>query len=487
VQVERYFISQRYRVGAVTVGPQMSVDAAERQITADRSLASLPASLQAITLYEAKGELVEAAGGILEFSDLLKRPLDAFKYLQLSIETGEVALSMQNVQLNCVMMGSANELHLDAFKDHAEFASFRGRLDLIRTPYLRSYQHEQAIYDAHIAPQIRRHVAPHSTTMAAMFAVLTRMRKPNTERYGRTVGTALAGLTATEKMDLYATGRAPERLEADAQKVLQANLDQIFAESDSYPIYEGRVGASPREMRAVLLDAAQSTRYSCLNPLAVLDEIDVLCQQRAEFDWLQQEPIAGGYHDVKQFREALHGRLVAAWEQELYTTSGLIEEQQYAELFDKYVQHVSVWVKKERIRNRVTGEYEEPDEKMMREVERLLDVKAEPPDWRKQMISAIAAWALDHPSARVDPPNVFPQYLKRMKEAIFADKRPEVARIARDIVVLVREEGAGLDFDRKKEAEETVDRLVKRFGYCASCAADAASMLLRKRFADLVV
>src|SRR5262249_5599190 len=53
VRVERYFISQRYRVGAVTVGPQMSVDAAERQITADRSLASLPASLQAVTLYEA--------------------------------------------------------------------------------------------------------------------------------------------------------------------------------------------------------------------------------------------------------------------------------------------------------------------------------------------------------------------------------------------------------------------------------------------------
>ena len=42
VQVERYFISQRYRVGAVTIGPQISVDAAERQITADRSLAVAP-------------------------------------------------------------------------------------------------------------------------------------------------------------------------------------------------------------------------------------------------------------------------------------------------------------------------------------------------------------------------------------------------------------------------------------------------------------
>ena len=38
VQVERWFISRRYRAGAVTLGPALSVDAGERQITADRSL-----------------------------------------------------------------------------------------------------------------------------------------------------------------------------------------------------------------------------------------------------------------------------------------------------------------------------------------------------------------------------------------------------------------------------------------------------------------
>jgi predicted Ser/Thr protein kinase len=98
VQVERYFISRRYRIGAVTIGPELSVDAGERQITADRSLAALPTSLQATTLFEAHGELVEASGGVIEFSDLLKRPLDAFRYLQLTLETGEVSLPQQTLQ-----------------------------------------------------------------------------------------------------------------------------------------------------------------------------------------------------------------------------------------------------------------------------------------------------------------------------------------------------------------------------------------------------
>lgn len=487
VQVERYFISQRYRVGAVTVGPQMSVDAVERQITMDRSLGALPASLQAVTLYEAKGELVDAAGGVLEFSDLLKRPLDAFKYLQLSIETGEVALTAQNVTLNCVMMGSANELHLDAFRDHPEFASFRGRLELIRTPYLRSFVHEQAIYDTHVVPHIRRHVAPHATTIAAQFAVLTRMRKPNTDKYSRALSNALSGLTAIEKMDLYATGRAPERLEPDAQKILRAGVREVFEESDSYPIYEGRVGASPREVRAVLLDAAQSQAYKCLSPLAVLEEIEQLCNRKAEFEWLQQDTQAGGYHDVKLFRETLFTRLLGAWEHELYASSGLVDEQQYDDLFERYVQHVSVWTKKERIRNKITGEYEEPDESMMREVERLLDIKGDAQDARKQMISAIAAWALDHPGQKVEARAVFPQFVKRLRDAIFADKRADVAKRARDIIVLVRDEGAGLDDAHRRDARQVLDTLASRFGYCDHCAADMASMLVRKRYNDIIV
>ncbi|MBM4364192.1 MAG: serine protein kinase PrkA, partial [Deltaproteobacteria bacterium] len=95
VQVERYYVSKRYRTGAATVGPQLSVDAAERQLTADRNLGSLPPSLQSVTLFEAFGELVDASGGLLEFSDLLKRPLDAWKYLQLTVEAGEVPLRSQ--------------------------------------------------------------------------------------------------------------------------------------------------------------------------------------------------------------------------------------------------------------------------------------------------------------------------------------------------------------------------------------------------------
>ncbi len=354
-------------------------------------------------------------------------------------------------------------------------------------PYLRSFEQERLIYDTHVAPQVRRHVAPHATDMAATFAVYTRMRRPNPDRYSRALGAIVSTLTAVEKAELYATGKVPERLEMESQKLLRASTPDLWSESETYPIYEGRIGASPREMRVALLDAAQSPAYKCLNPMAVLDEIEALCQRKNEFEWLQQDTVPGGYHDVKGFREQLLTRLLVASEYELYVSSGVVQEEQYVELLERYVQHVSVWVKKERLFNRVTQRYEEPDEKMMVEVERLLDVKGDPPDWRRQLISGIAAWALDHPGQKVDSATVFPHHLRRMREAIFADRRPAVAHLAKSLVILVREEGAGLDAQQRRDAEDTIGRMVARFGYCKECAGDAASLLLRKRFNDLIV
>lgn len=490
VQVERYFISRRYRVGAVTVGPALSVDAGERQITADRSLASLPTALQATTLFEAHGELVEAAGGVLEFSDLLKRPIDAFRYLQLTLETGEVQLSQQTVQTNVVMLGSCNEVHLAAFREHHEFASFRGRFELLRAPYLRSWEDERAIYDAQILPFVTRHVAPHASRVAAQFAVLTRMRQPEAKRYPDALAPIVASLTAEEKMDLFASGNPPERLDTDAQKVLRAGVRAIYNETTSSVDFEGRSGVSPREIRTVLLDAAQSGEYACLSPFAVLHELDELCKRTSEFDWLKEKALGGDYHDHRRFREIARRRLLDTIEEEMRIASGLVEEVRYGELFERYITHVSTWVKGEKIRNAHTGAFENPDERMMREIEGLLGVKQKHEEYRRGLISTIAAWAIDHPGEKIVNAVVFPQQMKRLRETVFTERRKGVAQVVRDLISLLRDQRKqesgwrDLHEEARKNAQAALARLIG-MGYCEHCALDAASAVLRARFAEL--
>ena len=63
VQVRRFYLSRRYLVGAVTVEPQMSADAAYHQISSDRSQANLPAALQNVVMFEPHGPLVNANRG----------------------------------------------------------------------------------------------------------------------------------------------------------------------------------------------------------------------------------------------------------------------------------------------------------------------------------------------------------------------------------------------------------------------------------------
>lgn len=496
VQVERYFISRRYRVGAVTIGPQLSVDAGERQITADRSLSALPTALQATTLFEAHGELVEAQGGVLEFSDLLKRPLDAFRYLQLTLETGEVPLAQQNLETNCVMLGSANEIHLGAFREHPEYPSFRGRFELVRVPYLRNYHDEQRIFDTQITPYLDVHVAPHATWVAAQFSVLTRMLQPDNKNYPDELAAIAGDLTAFEKMELLASGKTPDRLDADATKLLRAGLGTVYREYEGSVEYEGKVGASPREMRTVLLDAAQSADYGYLSPFGVLSALDELCKRTSEYDWLKQKPVSGGYHDHKAFRETLRDRLLEKLEEDMRTASGLVEETKYQELFDKYVTHVSAGVKGEKIRNAITGDFEDPDERMMKEIEGYLNVEDDHEAYRRSLISSVAAWAIDHPGQQLDNALVFAEPLRRLRAAVFAERRRPVALLTRDLLTLLRgrrehpdrddrEVAPDLMEDQRTAALATLARL-KELGYEDSSAHDTAAALLSSRFAELL-
>lgn len=69
---------------------------------------------------------------------------------------------------------------------------------------------------------------------------------------------------------------------------------------------------------------------------------------------------------------------------------------------------------------------------------------------------------------------------------MFAGKKRDVALLSKDLVIHVREADSGLDAERKMLASLSLGRLVDKFGYCSECAADMASVLLRKRFGDLI-
>ncbi len=482
VRVERFYVSQRYRQGAVTVGPQMAVDAREQQISVDRSLGSLPASLQSLALFETHGDLVDASSGILEFSDLLKRPLDAWRYLLLAIEEGEISLGQSVMPINTVLVATSNDVHLKAFREHHEYRSFRGRLSLIKVPYLLEHSAERSIYDGQIVPQLRGEVAPHSTYVAALWAVLTRLRRPVLDSYpNKKLGHLAVQLTPLEKADYYDDLTIPNRFTNDEISELKAGWELVRRESDPWALYEGSTGASPREIRMILLDAAQDARHHGLSPLSVLEKIRELCDSD-DFDFLK-EPPEGGYHDHRGFIEQVRGRWLDRVDEEIRAATGLVDEAQYVELFDRYVTHVSYSLKKERIYNAMTGKNEDPDQKLMDNVEQMLGVTKNQEAFRRDIMSGVAAHAIDNPGEKPSFPRVFPRLLAQVREATYLKRKKQIGEIIEDIQASISGNTKNIPADRMRRAEDTKRRMIEQHGYKDRSLGDALTELLRRRYA----
>src|SRR5947209_8499042 len=408
VQVERFYVSRRYMIGAVTVEPQMSVDADYRQVTSDRSHGALPGALQNLSLYEPYGPLVAGNRGVIEFSDLLKRPLEHYKYLLGTIETGIARLNHFLLHLDAVMLASSNEKHLSAFKEMGDFASFKGRIELVRVPYLRRISEEQRVYEFRLRETIGKHVAPHASWVAALWAVLTRLKKPVSDRYKGDVRKLADHLTPLEKARLYDDGRAPDRLSSQQARELKKHLQDFWRESESYPNYEGRTGASARELKTAIGNAAQNPTYRCLTPQAVLEELESLTRDKSVYEFLQQE-VVDGYHDHEEFVRIAEVQYLDHLDEEVREAMGLVSEKQYRDLFARYVLHVLAWTRGERLRNAHTGESERPDEEMMAQTEAIIMSGAEDRrGFRRGLISAVGAHRLEHPEGEIDYSQIFP-------------------------------------------------------------------------------
>jgi serine protein kinase len=485
VQVERFFVSRRYRQAAATVEPQLAVDARSRQLTMDRSLASLPPALQSLTLYEYQGELVDGNRGVIDFADLLKRPLESYKYLLGTVEQGRVSLDVASLELDTVFIGSSNEGYLAAFKEIPEFQSFKGRMELVRVPYLLDYRVEERIYQAQIQAshvESGKHVAPHVAWVTALWAVLTRMKKPLAEKYGKGLSDIVLKLTPLEKAQLYADGATPEGLSTEQQRDLLGGVEKVARESDNYPNYEGRTGASPREMKLVIMNAAQSPKYACLSPFAVFDELEELVRGVTVYEFLKQETLPGGFHENRKFVFEVRDKLIDRIDDEVRTSMGLVDERRYMERFERYAAHASYWVKREKVPNPITGRDEDPDEEMMADVERILQAAGRRDEFRREVISKIGAWSIDHPRQKPDYDAIFPRQIAELRTSFFEERKKQVRKINEELLVLLTDGPAHMQADSAAASSATLATLKSRFGYCDNCAKDAVLALIRKRY-----
>lgn len=482
VRVERFCIEKRYSTAVATIEPQLHVDANLQQITMDRRLANLPPSLQSLNLFNLHGEAILANRGILEYSDLLKRPIDTFKYLLMTMETKNINLHGILTELDIFFIGSSNEVHFNAFKQHPDFNSFKGRFNFIKVPYLLNYKEEELIYKEQIknADGEKSHFDPHALSSLCLWAVMTRMRQPLSKNYeDKKLSDIVEKLNPIEKALFLSHREVPDYLNQEERKLLKLHYDDIESEFENDLMYEGIFGISPREIKQIIYELGST--YKNVTFVEVIEYLKELSNLKEEYDFLNIGP-QGDYHNSKKFLYFIENHFLNIFDQELRESLGLIDNRSYEDYIKKYVTHITAQIKNEKIKNNVTGKFEEPDMFFIKEFETNIHLKESPDTFRSHVLSKLGAWALDHKGETLVYTEVLSDLYKTLKESFRNEQRKIIAEIGKNLVFFVSDTKSEHEKEGYKQVSKIVTELCNKFNYSKAGAINVLKFLINKRY-----
>lgn len=490
IRVERFFISRRYSSGAVTIEPQLHVDARMQQITMDKRLASLPPSLQSLNLYSLQGEAVLANRGILEFSDLLKRPLDAFKYLLMTMETSTLNLQGILTELDIFFIGTSNEIHLAAFKQHPDFNSFKGRFNFIKVPYLLNYLEEEKIYieqveGLHESSQFE----PHALRSLCLFAVMTRLRASLAKNFeDKKLSDIVSSLNPMEKARFYAEREIPERFDSESRQLLSQAWNDVHDEFENDNLYQGKFGLSPRDIKSIIYKL--TSRHKVVSFVEVLEYLQRLITKKNDYDFLSMTAQADFHHPTR-FIALIKDYCLDLVDEEVRASLGLIDERSYEDYIRRYILNVNALIKGEKIKNNITGKYEEGDDYFIKEFEHSIALKEDVTKFRSHLISKLGAYSLDNRGKSITYIDVFPELVRRLQESFREEQRNIIEGVSRNLVFYEaeidgRKQGddvsTPLSEEHRKQIHQVVNNLVDRYKYSASGAIATLQFLIKERY-----
>lgn len=443
VPVVRIRFSERERVGIGTFKPSdpKSQDVSELTGSVNLSLLTQIGVESDPRVYNFDGELNKANRGIMEFIEMLKAD-KRFLY-ELNTVAGEQMIKIGRfamIYTDVVVVAHTNEYEYNAYFSNKENEAMIDRMFVVKVPYNLQVSQEVRIYEKLIQQSqfsdetqdlSKVHIAPHALRVAAMFAILSRLKPPKK-----------SGLSLMTKMKLY----DGERQVGDWD---QRHVKELREE---YPD-EGMSGVSPRFI-INRLSAAMVKGRQCITPIDILRSIrDGLTEYTSNEE--ERKKLLTFLDDVRkeydeQIKKEVQRFFVYSYEEAAHT------------LLENYLDNVDAYCNKTKVRDPITGEEMDPDEKLMRSIEEQIGVSENAKrEFREGIMRSVASLARRGMRFEIGSD-------ERLREAIerklFADLKD---------VVKITTSARTPDPEQLRKINEVVDRMVTQGGYCPICANEA--------------
>jgi serine protein kinase len=437
VRVRRLLFSEQDRVGIGTFQPKDEKNQDSTELTGDINYRKIAiyGSDSDPRAFNFDGEFNIANRGIIEFVEMLKLDV-AFLYdlLGASQEHRIKSKKFAQTDIDEVILGHTNEPEYRRLENNEFMEALKDRTVRIDIPYVTRLRDEERIYQRDFnRKKVRVHIAPHTLEVAAMWAVLTRLEDPKKPN-----------LSLLQKLKLY-NGKSLPGFTED-------NIKELRKEA----VREGMEGISARYIQDKISNALVTNQEEgYINPFMVINELE---------GGLKNHALISSEDDRKRFRDLL------AVVREEYTEivknevqrAISADEEAIKRLCGNYIDNIKAYTQREKVRNRYTGQYEEPDERLMRSIEEKIDVpESRKEDFRREIMNYIGALAIE---GKTFDYKTNERLHKALELKLFEDQK--------DSIKLTSLVSRVIDKDTQEKIDVVKARLIRDFGYNEQSATD---------------
>ncbi|MBU8749921.1 PrkA family serine protein kinase [Bacillus subtilis] len=434
VKVERIFFSEDKRTGIGTFSPSdpKSQDIADLTGSIDFSTIAEYGSESDPRAYRFDGELNKANRGMMEFQEMLKCD-EKFLWHLLSLtqegnfKAGRFAL----ISADELIVAHTNETEYRSFIANKKNEALHSRIIVMPVPYNLKVSEEERIYEKMIAESdvADVHIAPHTLKVAAMFSILTRLKEPKR-----------SDIDLVKKMRLY-----------DGEDVEGYNSVDVEDMKKEYND-EGMSGIDPRYVINRISSTIIRKNMESINSLDVL---------RSLKEGLDQHPSISSEDRERylNFISAARKEYDDIAKKEVQKAFVYSYEESAKTLMDNYLDNVEAYCNKNKLRDPLTGEEMNPDEKLMRSIEEQIGISENAKKaFREEILIRISAYA--RKGKRFDY-NSHERLREAIQKKLFADLKD---------VVKITTSTKTPDEQQLKKVNEVVARLIDEHGYNSTSA-----------------
>tara|TARA_R110002111_G_scaffold247140_3_gene310078 strand:+ start:1611 stop:3674 length:2064 start_codon:yes stop_codon:yes gene_type:complete len=438
IVVKRIIFSEQDRIGIGTFQPKDEKNQDSTELTGDinyRKIAQYGSESDP-RAFNFDGEFNVANRGLIEFIEVLKLDV-AFLYdlLGASQEHKIKPKKFAQTDIDTVIIGHTNEPEYRRLQSNEFMEALRDRTVKIDVPYVTKLSEEVKIYEKdYNSKRVRgKHIAPHTLEIAAMWAVLTRLETPKHH-----------GLTLVQKMNLY-NGKSLTGFTTE-------NVEQLRKEAKS----EGLFGISPRYVQDKISNALVVNSHSSnLNPFMLLNELE---EGLKHHSLIANEELRDHYRQLITVVKEEYTDIVKNEVQRAIAA----DEEALTRLCGNYLDNVKAYTQKERVKNKFTGEYEEPDERQMRSIEERIDIpETRKDDFRREIMNYIGALSMD---GKTFDYKTNERLQKALEMKLFEDQK--------DTIKLTSLVSNVVDAETQEKIDIVKARLIRNYGYDEESATD---------------